>query len=345
MYGVGIIGSGPGVGALHLPTLAALDDRFRVVHIADSGSGRAHALSEQSDARWSTGVDALIADPAVDVVAICSPPERHAEHLLAAIEGGVRAVLCEKPLATTHDDADRVVGAARASGTVIVTGTNHLYDPAWARFKRHLDESQTAVRAITITLAVAPNARYHAAVSETESAPAPQRPRPDLSMPAVAAGIVRSLVLGLGVHDLPLVRDLAPDLEGVDFVRALAPIGFDLGYRSSGVAIRHTAVMLPAGADTHWRIAVTCDHDRIELDFPPPFVSAGGALIRVIDPEGRVTEHPIDADNGYLREWVEVAQLLDGERPVEYGELQADAHFAIDVADAAASAVSSESAA
>jgi predicted dehydrogenase len=248
-------------------------------------------------------------------------------------------VLCEKPLAITHDDVDRVVGAARAAGTVVVTGTNHLYDPAWARFKRHLDESQTAVRAISITLAIAPNSRYHAAVSETPSAASPQRPRTDLTAPGVAASIVRSLVLGLGVHDLPLVRDLAPDFEDMAFARALAPIGFDLGYRSSGIAVRHTAVMLQAGADTHWRIAVTTDHDRIELDFPPPFVSVGGARIRVIDPEGRVTEHPVDADNGYLREWAEVADLLDGERPVEYSDLQSDAHFAIDVADAAASTV------
>ncbi len=36
-YGVGIIGAGPGVAALHLPTLARLEGEFRVVHVADGG--------------------------------------------------------------------------------------------------------------------------------------------------------------------------------------------------------------------------------------------------------------------------------------------------------------------
>ena len=43
--GVGIIGAGPGVAALHLPTLARLSDAFRVVHVADGGSGRSAALA------------------------------------------------------------------------------------------------------------------------------------------------------------------------------------------------------------------------------------------------------------------------------------------------------------
>ena len=54
-YGVGIIGAGPGVAALHLPTLARLSDAFEVVHIADAGSGRAEQLAARVGARFSTG--------------------------------------------------------------------------------------------------------------------------------------------------------------------------------------------------------------------------------------------------------------------------------------------------
>ena len=54
-YGVGVIGAGPGVSALHLPTLDRLPESFRVVHVADAGSGRAEALAARSGARWSVG--------------------------------------------------------------------------------------------------------------------------------------------------------------------------------------------------------------------------------------------------------------------------------------------------
>src|SRR6478609_11435622 len=77
-YGVGLIGAGPGVAALHVPTLARLAREFRVVHVADSGSGRSDAIAEQVGARSSRGIDELLADPEVEVVAICSPPGDHA---------------------------------------------------------------------------------------------------------------------------------------------------------------------------------------------------------------------------------------------------------------------------
>ena len=47
----------------------------------------------------------------VDLVAVCTPPETHAEVAVEALEAG-RDVLVEKPLATTLDDADRIVAAA-----------------------------------------------------------------------------------------------------------------------------------------------------------------------------------------------------------------------------------------
>ena len=51
VHGVGVIGAGPGVGALHLPTLARFAAEFSVVHISDSGSGRAECLAARSGAR------------------------------------------------------------------------------------------------------------------------------------------------------------------------------------------------------------------------------------------------------------------------------------------------------
>src|SRR4051812_2465244 len=103
-HGVGVIGSGPGVAALHLPTIARLPADFRVVHVSDAGSGRAEALAARTGARSSRGIEELLADPAVEVVAICSPPAEHAAHILASVAAGKAAILCEKPIATTLAD-------------------------------------------------------------------------------------------------------------------------------------------------------------------------------------------------------------------------------------------------
>ena len=44
-HGVGIIGAGPGVAALHAPTIARLGGEFLIVHVSDAGSGRAEAIA------------------------------------------------------------------------------------------------------------------------------------------------------------------------------------------------------------------------------------------------------------------------------------------------------------
>ncbi|WP_194396810.1 Gfo/Idh/MocA family protein [Microbacterium atlanticum] len=332
---VGVIGAGPGVAALHLPTLARLGDLFTVTHVADAGSGRAAALAARSGARRSTGVDRLLADPEVDVVAICSPPEEHAEQILAAVAAGKRAIFCEKPIATTVADAERAVEACRAAAIPLIVGTNHYYDPAWGRARHHLSASGGPVVSLSVTLALPPNGRYHDVVTEV-AAPFAARPALDLSRPEVAAGVVRALLTGLAIHDLPLVRDLAPQFERVVFARALAPIGFAVGFIASGVPVQFCTVMLPGGADALWRITVTTARDRVDVNFPPAFVHAGSAGVRVLAADGRDTAYDRHPDDGYVAEWRALAELIDSGMPVEYDELLDDVRYTVALADQAA---------
>jgi predicted dehydrogenase len=338
-WGVGVIGAGPGVAALHLPTLELVSDRFTVVHVADRGSGRAESLAGHLGAAASTGTAALLADPAVEVVAICSPPSEHARHIRECVAAGVRAILCEKPLATTTAEAQEVVDACREAGIILLVATNHFYDEAWDRAKHHLVALQSDIRTISATVALPPNARYHSAVTELTHAGAPPRGAPDLADPRIAADVVRQLVLGLAVHDLPAVRDLAPAFEGVDFAAAVPPIGYTVGFRASGVRVLLTAVMLPDGPDPAWRLTIGTSTDRVDVEFPPSFVHAGSATVRVRGGDVRATTYRREADDGYVREWRALAALLDGTATMEYHEVLDDAIFAIELADAAAAAI------
>ncbi|MCW4385910.1 Gfo/Idh/MocA family oxidoreductase [Salinibacterium sp. SYSU T00001] len=338
-YGVGLIGAGPGVEALHIPTLARLAEHLRVVHVSGSGSGRAAALGARLGVRASTGSAELLADSEVQVVAICSPPERHAEQILAAVAAGKRAILCEKPLALSREDAEAAIDACRASGTALIIGTNHLFDPAWNRTKHHLLASGGEVRALSVTAALPPNGRYHEVVAEPEASAVPQRPRPDWGDPVVAAGIVRQLVLGLAIHDLPALRDLAPHAPRIVFARPIAPIGYSIGYQAGEVLVQLTAVMVPGGADALWRMSVMTSLDRIDVEFPPAFVHAGSANVTVRTPDGRINGYPLDPSDGYVEEWCALLHALDGTDSIEYAELLDDALYAIELADAAAHAI------
>ncbi|MDQ1082117.1 MULTISPECIES: Gfo/Idh/MocA family protein [Microbacterium] len=340
-WGVGIIGAGPGVAALHAPTLARTGGDFRLVHVSDAGSGRAALVAERFGARASTGIDALLADPDVDVVAVCSPPAQHAAHVRASLAAGRRAIFCEKPLADTAAEAERLVAECAAVGALLVVGANHLFDPAWGRATHHIGALDGRIASVTVTLCLSPNDRYHA-LTMGERLPAaapPRRPPLDLDDPEQSAAIVRQLVAGLGVHDLPLVRDLLPAAPELVWARPVAPIGFDLALRADGALVRFTAVMLPEGADSLWRVSVATAAARVEIEFPPPFVHVGGARTTVRDAQGVRTVYPVDRRDGYEVEWRALAALLRGESAMEYDELRADAVFVTTIADAAAAAV------
>jgi predicted dehydrogenase len=129
--GVGLLGAGPVTQAIHLPTLATFGDLFQVRHIMDVDRTVATEVAQRVGARASTDMQAVLDDPEVEVVAICSPPQFHAQQVAAACAARKRAILCEKPLATTADEARSIAEASRASGVPVVVGTMHAYDPAY----------------------------------------------------------------------------------------------------------------------------------------------------------------------------------------------------------------------
>lgn len=330
-WNIGFLGAGPGVAALHLPTLGRLGGLFRPVHFADGGSSRAQRLAQARNTKWSEGERELLADPEVNVVAVCSPPAEHARQILTAVAAGKRAIFCEKPLATSAEEVLEVVSACRSANVVMMVGTNHAYDPGWKQALRLLDGHP--VEAITVTLALPPNDRYHQVVSEGGPFQVPPRGRPDTGNPTVAANIVKQLITGLAVHDLPAVRRFAPNIDSVEYARFIPPIGYAVGYRAGGVTVQLSLTMLPAGPDALWRVSFSSPQLQVDLDYPPPFVHAGSGAVTAVDVDGSRTEYPTSLDDGYEEEWRYFASLLEGAAPVDYDEILEDALYPLHVAD------------
>jgi predicted dehydrogenase len=76
--------------------------------------------------------DGLIRDPGVDAIYISLPNTLHVEWTLRALDAG-KHVLCEKPLALTPDDVDRVAAVSRARGCVVAEAFMYRHEPLIAR--------------------------------------------------------------------------------------------------------------------------------------------------------------------------------------------------------------------
>src|SRR6478672_2345448 len=87
----------------------------------------------------------LISRADVDLVDICTPGDTHAEIAVAALEAG-KHVLCEKPLANSVEEAEKIVAAADAAasefGTVAMVGFTYRRVPAIALARKLVAEGR-----------------------------------------------------------------------------------------------------------------------------------------------------------------------------------------------------------
>jgi len=124
---VGVIGTGAISQVVHVPIFAERED-VDLLAVADSDAHKAEALSRRFDIPLVCAAEDLIAHPDLDAVAICTPNQLHEEMAIEALEAG-KHVFVERPLATTSEGAARVIGAAEASGRVLVVGMPHRFRP------------------------------------------------------------------------------------------------------------------------------------------------------------------------------------------------------------------------
>jgi len=123
----GIIGGGF-MGGVHAHAVRAVGGI--VSSVAGSSWESAARFADRLQAQHvAASVEELIASPDVDVVHVCTPNALHAEQAGLAIDAG-KAVICEKPLATTAEDAQRLAQAAERAGVVASVPFVYRYYPA-----------------------------------------------------------------------------------------------------------------------------------------------------------------------------------------------------------------------
>jgi predicted dehydrogenase len=147
---VGIVGASFG-GSVHAPAFTA-QGRFDVVAIASPNRSAEIAAARSIPHAFATTAE-MIEKAKLDVISIASPPFDHKPAVLAALAAGLH-VMCEKPFTLNVSEAEELVAAAKAAGTVCAIAHEFRYTPARIALRElvangHLDP----VRAVSLELA------------------------------------------------------------------------------------------------------------------------------------------------------------------------------------------------
>lgn len=131
---VGVVG----VGSLGFHHARILRDvaGARLAGVYDADPARAAKVGEELGVRVFPGLEELLDEVEAAVVAV--PTTEHAAVALAALDRGVH-LLIEKPIASTLEEADRIVAAADAAGTLVATGHVERFNAALRACEPYLD--------------------------------------------------------------------------------------------------------------------------------------------------------------------------------------------------------------
>ena len=114
--------------------------RSSVVAVASRTPERAAAYASEWQIPKALGsYEDLLRDPDVDAIYLPLPNSLHVEWTLRALDAG-KHVLCEKPLALTPEDVDRVAAVARARERVAAEAFMYRHEPLTARVVELLRE-------------------------------------------------------------------------------------------------------------------------------------------------------------------------------------------------------------
>ncbi|GGL99246.1 Gfo/Idh/MocA family protein [Nakamurella endophytica] len=183
---VGVVGAG-GISRVHVDAW----HRLGLDVVVFSIDGRAGEVAASVGGRAVDSLDDLLA--AVQVVDVCVPTYEHPAVVAAAAAAG-RHVVCEKPLAVTHDAAADMISRCAAAGVQLYPGQVVRYFPQNAVAKAAVDAGRIGSPAVL-------------RLTRRGAAPA----APWFADPALSGGVIVDQM----IHDIDYARWIAGEVETV----------------------------------------------------------------------------------------------------------------------------------
>ena len=247
----GIIGYGTMASTCHRKVIESVPGA-RLLAVCDRVPARREAARADGAERTYASLGAMLKDPDIHVVSICTPSHSHV-HIGLKIAAAGKHILTEKPAARTAAELKKMIAAARRHGVLFTVFHNRRFDQDFLAAKR-------IVRQKMVGKVIAVEARWHL-YGSTAGFGTKDYYQKWREMKRYGGGIL----LDLGVHRLDQVNQLAPGKPDQVFAAirggvwakdcddyAMGLVHFDDGMMAQVEVSGLTTVRLPT-----WRIIGT----------------------------------------------------------------------------------------
>ena len=124
---------GNAISLSHASTLAALPN-MELVAVCDLvpellDDFKSNWADDLPDANTYTDYREMLANENLDIIVVATSDNRHTDIVVDGAESGVKGILCEKPLATSLEDADRMIRVCEERGVPLHVNHNRRWNP------------------------------------------------------------------------------------------------------------------------------------------------------------------------------------------------------------------------
>ena len=269
--------------------------------VGSRSAERGREYAQKHGIARSLDYEALIADPAIDIVYIALPVSLHADWSMRALKAG-KHVLCEKPLASNAEEAAEVARVVRQSGRVYMEALHYPYHPFAKRVRDILD-----------TRAIGPLVSVDASLD----IPAQKMPSQNIRRQFALGG---GVLMDAGCYPVRALLDILGNFEQVVDAKA------DIDSTDPQVDMTMSATLAFAGgrqgrlhttflATDKMSMNVTVRGERGTLAIDSLFVPQSGGALRV-NWEGRSYSEKADPSPSYLYQLRELVRSIRDGAPV-----------------------------
>ena len=148
MIKVGIIGAGL-MGRLHAKCYSQMES-VCIEGISDIDKEKGEKLAKEYRCKFYEDPDVLINESKTQVIDICTPTPSHRQFTLHAAKVG-KSIICEKPIARTLRDAERMVEEAEKRGVFLLIGHVVRFFPQYIKVKELIEKGEIGQPAVVRT--------------------------------------------------------------------------------------------------------------------------------------------------------------------------------------------------
>ncbi len=139
MLRIAIVGAGA-ISSAHIKAYLQFPEKCRIVAVCDIYSEKAEKLVAQYQlpAKVYKDYSDLLEHSEIDLVSVCTPPYTHAETSIAFLNAGIHVVV-EKPMASSLEECDRMLEAAKNSGKLLSVVAQNRFTTPMMKLKNVLE--------------------------------------------------------------------------------------------------------------------------------------------------------------------------------------------------------------